>query len=72
MSRIVKMDSRGRVTLPRSLRTTLKVAVGDRLAFSQLSDGTVIVRVKNRRLSELGGLLTLPDQPSVSVEEMRR
>jgi hypothetical protein len=48
------------------------LAPGDRLVFSQLVDGTVIVRVKNRRLSELGGLLTMPDQPAVSIDEMRR
>ena len=72
MLSLMKMDSRGRVTLPRSLRTALSLAPGDRLAFSQLIDGTIIVRIKNRRLSELGGSLTRSNQPTVSIEDMRR
>jgi bifunctional DNA-binding transcriptional regulator/antitoxin component of YhaV-PrlF toxin-antitoxin module len=70
MAKLVKMDSRGRVTLPRSLRTALKITPRDRLAFSQLADGTIIVRIKRRRLSELGGMLTRPNQPTVTIEEM--
>lgn len=66
------MDAQRRVTLPKSLRTSMGLAPGDRLVLSQLVDGTVIVRVKNRRLSELGGLLTMPDQPRISIDDMRR
>ena len=33
-------------------------------------DGTVIMRAKTRRLADLAGLLTRPDQPKVSVEDM--
>lgn len=71
MPTLATMDSRGRITLPKSLRDTLKVSPGDRFAFYQLIDGTIIVRVKNRRLSELGGILARPEQPLVSVDEMR-
>jgi AbrB family looped-hinge helix DNA binding protein len=67
---ISKIDARGRVTLPASLRDSLKLKPGDKIAFSQLADGTIIVRIKRRRLSELGGMLTRPDQPTVTIEEM--
>lgn len=35
-----------------------------------LSDGTVIMRPKRRRLADLAGSLTRPDQPTVAIEEM--
>lgn len=69
---ISKIDARGRVTLPASLRASLKLKPGDKIAFSQLANGTIIVHAKSQRPSELGGMLSQPDQPSVSVEEMRR
>jgi AbrB family looped-hinge helix DNA binding protein len=68
---IVKVGTKGRVTLPKALRDALKVAPGDQISFSQLSDGSVIIRAKHRRLSTLAGMLTRPDQPNVSIEEMR-
>jgi AbrB family looped-hinge helix DNA binding protein len=69
---IVKVGSKGRVTLPKALRDALKVAPGDQISFSQLEDGTVILRTKHRRLSTLAGMLTRPDQPHVAIDEMRR
>lgn len=72
MTPLSKIDARGRVTLPALLRASLKLKPGDKVAFTELADGTAILRVKRRHLSALAGLLTRPDQPSVSVEEMRR
>jgi hypothetical protein len=40
------------------------------MAFTMLSDGTVVMRPKTRRLSSLAGSLTRPGQPSVAIEEM--
>ncbi|WP_369698889.1 AbrB/MazE/SpoVT family DNA-binding domain-containing protein [Duganella violaceipulchra] len=56
------MDSRGRVTLPKSIRANLKLIAGTRLVLTQLPEGTVI----------LGAKPTGPDQPKVSVDDMRR
>jgi hypothetical protein len=36
-----------------------------------LSNGTVVVRPKTRRLVDLVGMLTRPGQPGVTVDEMR-
>lgn len=52
MSTLVKIDARGRVTLPKALRIALKISAGDRLTFSQLNDGTVILSPKGKPLSE--------------------
>lgn len=71
MTITVTMTSRGRITLPKELRDQLGLVPGSRLAFSLLSDGSVVLRVKNRRLASLGGILTRPDQPSVSIDQMK-
>ena len=52
MSTLVKMDARGRVTLPKALRIALKISSGDSLTFSQLNHGTVILRPKDKPVSE--------------------
>jgi antitoxin PrlF len=40
------------------------------LAFTMLSDGTIVMRPKTRRLADLAGSLTRPGQPNVAVEDM--
>jgi len=64
------MTVKGQVTMPREIRNRLGLKSGDKVAFTMLSDGTVVVRPKTRRLVDLAGSLTRPGQPSVSVEEM--
>lgn len=72
MTMIVTMTSKGRITLPKKLRNQLGLVPGTRLAFSLLGDGTVVLRVKHRRLSSLAGILTRADQPTVSIDNMKR
>ena len=65
------MTIKGQVTVPREIRDRLGLQAGDRMAFTMLSDGTVVMRPKTRRLADLAGSLTRPSQPTVSVEDMR-
>lgn len=64
------MTVKGQLTMPREIRNQLGLKTGDKVAFTMLSDGTVVVRPKTRRLAELAGSLTRPGQPSVSLQEM--
>lgn len=64
------MTIKGQVTVPREIRDRLGLKSGDKMAFTLLSDGTVVMRPKTKRLSSLAGSLTRPGQPSVSIEEM--
>jgi antitoxin PrlF len=64
------LTSKGQVTVPREIRDRLGLKAGDKLAFTLLSDGTVILRAKTKRLADLSGLLTRPGHPSVAVEDM--
>jgi antitoxin PrlF len=70
MSDATTLTSKGQVTVPRDIRDRLGLKSGDKMAFTMLSDGTVIMRPKTRRLAELAGSLTRPGQPKVAVEDM--
>jgi AbrB family looped-hinge helix DNA binding protein len=61
---------KGQVIVPREIRNRLGLKSGDKVAFTMLSDGTVVVRPKTRRLTDLVGSLTRRGQPSALVEEM--
>jgi len=65
------MSIKGQVTIPREVRERLGLQAGDKIAWSLLSNGTVVVRPKTRRLVDLVGMLTRPGQPGVTVDEMR-
>ena len=71
MSEPTTMSIKGQVTIPREVRERLGLQAGDKIAWSLLSNGTVVVRPKTRRLADLMGMLTQPGQPGVTVEEMR-
>lgn len=71
MSEPTSMSSKGQVTIPRDVRERLGLQAGDKIARSLLSNGTVVVRPKTRRLVDLVGMLTRPGQPGVTVDEMR-
>jgi AbrB family looped-hinge helix DNA binding protein len=70
MSEPTTLTSKGQVTVPREIRERLGLKSGDKMAFTMLSDGTVVMRPKTRRLADLAGSLTRPGQPKVSVAEM--
>lgn len=71
MADATTMTTKGQVTVPREIRDRLGLKSGDKMAFTMLSDGTVVMRPKTRRLADLAGSLTRPRQPKVAVEEMR-
>jgi antitoxin PrlF len=71
MSEPTAISSKGQVTVPRDVRERLGLQSGDKIAWSVLSNGTIVMRPKTRRLSDLVGILTQPGQPAVTVDEMR-
>ena len=71
MSEPTTMSIKGQVTIPRDVRDRLGLQAGDKIAWSLLSNGTVVVRPKTRRLVDLVGMLTRSGQPGVTVDEMR-
>lgn len=70
MADATTMTTKGQVTVPREIRDRLELKAGDKMAFTMLSDGTVVMRPRTRRLAALAGSLTRPGQPKVAVEQM--
>jgi len=62
MADATTMTTKGQVTVPREIRDRLGLKSGDKMAFTMLSDGTVVMRPKTRRLADLAGSLTPPGQ----------
>ncbi|MFO1378175.1 MAG: type II toxin-antitoxin system PrlF family antitoxin [Steroidobacteraceae bacterium] len=64
------LTSKGQTTIPRDVREAVGLRPGDRMRYTVLDDGTIIVRVKNR---SLGDLAVKPrSRRHVSVEAMSR
>jgi antitoxin PrlF len=42
------ITSKGQTTIPKEVRAAANLKSGDRIHFTVLEDGTIIVRVKNR------------------------
>jgi antitoxin PrlF len=70
MADATTMTTKGQVTVPREIRDRLGLKSGDKMTFTMLSDGTIVMRPKTRRLADLSGSLTRPGQPKVAVEDM--
>ena len=70
MADATTLTSKGQVTVPREIRDRLGLKSGDKMTFTMLSDGAVIMRPKTRRLADLAGSLTRPGQPGVAIEDM--
>lgn len=67
-----RLTSKGQITVPKSIRATLRVEPGDRIEFSASASGEVVVRAKTRSIAELYGVLKLPGRRPVSLAEMDR
>ncbi len=50
---IATLTTRGRVTLPKELRVAANLQPGDRIQFTVLADGTIIVRPKKNGIRDL-------------------
>jgi len=72
MGAVSKMDARGRVTIPSSVRNVLGIKPGDKLTLTVLSDGTIIVGAILQQATELMHLPTHADQPLGATEEPSR
>ena len=70
MAETTTMTTKGRVTVPREICDRLGPKSGDKMTSTMLSNGTVVMRPKTRRLAELSGSLTRPGQPKVAIEGM--
>lgn len=64
------LTSKGQTTIPKEIRDSLGLKPKDRLNFTLLHDGTVIMRVKNKSMLDLVGAAKY-NGPVIPVEKMR-
>ena len=72
MSTDATLTSKGQTTIPKKIRDSLGMKTGDRMSFTMMPDGVVIMRVKNKRAAELAGLLYKKGRKPVPVGQLSR
>ena len=72
MSADSTLTSKGQTTIPKGIRDTLGMKSGDRMTFTMLPDGTVLMRVKNKSVMSLAGSLRKKRQKPIPVEQLSR
>jgi len=66
------LTSKGQTTIPKPIRDSLGMKTGDRMNFTLMPDGTVVMRVKNKHVSEHAGLLYKKGRKPVPIELLSR
>lgn len=64
------MTAKGQTTVPADIRQSIGCVPGTRLVWHALSDGRLMVRVKNKSILDMAHVLIAPEGTQVSVEEM--
>ena len=72
METTATLTSTGQTTIPKQIRDQLGMKPGDRMAFTLMADGTMLVRVKRKSVAELAGRLHKKGRRAVAVEQMAR
>jgi len=66
------LTSKGQTTIPKEIRESLGMKAGDRMTFTLMPDGTVVMRVKNKSVTQLAGLLHKKGRKPVPIEQLSR
>ena len=72
MSNDATLTSKGQTTIPKEIRDSLAMKAGDRMTFTLMPDGTVVMRVKTKSVTELAGVLHKKGRKPVPVEQLSR
>ena len=65
------MTSKGQVTIPVDIRKSMAIGPKDRLTFTPMPDGTVVMRAKTKSLLDIKGLLKPGPGVAVAIADMR-
>jgi antitoxin PrlF len=72
MSTEATLTSKGQTTIPKPIRDRLGMKTGDRMTFTLMPDGVVVMRVKNKQVSDLAGLLHKKGRKALPIELLSR
>jgi len=65
------LTSKGQITIPSDIRKSMAINPKDRLTFTPMPDGTVVMRAKTKSIKDLQGMLKLPNGDAVAIADMR-
>ncbi len=66
------VTSKGQITIPADVRKALGLSTGERVVFTRVEDGTIVMRSKTRSILDLKGLLKpARGVRKVAIEDMR-
>jgi len=66
------LTSKGQTTIPKEIRDSLGLRPGDRMTFTLMPDGTVVMRVKTKSVVDLAGLLRKKGRKPVAIDRLSR
>ena len=72
MSTETTLTSKGQTTIPKQIRDHLGMKTGDKMTFTLMPDGVVVMRVKNKHVAALGGLLYKKGRKALPIELLSR
>ena len=72
MSTEATLTSKGQTTIPKEIREGLRMKTGDRMTFTLLPDGTVLMRVKNKSAMSVAGRLFKKGRKALPIEDLSR
>jgi len=72
MSTDATLTRKGQTTIPKPIRDCLGMKAGDKMSFTLMPDGVVILRVKNKHASDLAGLLHKKGRKPLPTELLSR
>jgi len=64
------VTSKGQITIPVGIRKSMRLKAQDRVVFTRLADGTVVMRAKVRAIADLAGSVPKPVK-KVRIQDMR-
>jgi AbrB family looped-hinge helix DNA binding protein len=66
------LNRKGQITIPKEIRDSLGLQPGDRMTFTLMPDGTVVMRVNTRSVMGLAGLLRKKGRKPVAIARLSR
>jgi AbrB family looped-hinge helix DNA binding protein len=72
MSTDATLTSKGQTTIPKDIRDSLGMKSGDRIMFTLMPDGTVLMRLKNKSVMSLAGSLRKKGRRAIPVAQLSR
>jgi antitoxin PrlF len=67
---VATITSKGQTTIPKDVRAAANLKPGDKIHFTVMEDGTIILRVKNRSVRDLA--FKSPKGKRLSISQLSR